>query len=278
VAGNIQSKSTGLLPVGRVFQGYLGGADLSPQVLGAGNVLLDSISIPAPVTLGTARSVDSYPGAFFLQGFIDELALAARQDPYDFQRSLLEPRRVPAHLPDRDVMVAKMLRWRNVLDAVVAHAEWKRTLGPGRGRGLSIFQHGETCTAAVCEVRLEADGILTVERVVFAADPGNVLNPLGAKAQIEGGIIFGLTSALYGRITVEKGRVVEGNFNAYRLMRMNEAPLIEVHLVPSGGFWGGLGEVGVPTMAPSLTNAIVNAGGPRIRNLPILSNNLARRA
>ena len=170
-------------------------------------------------------------------------------------------------------------------------AGWGKPLGVGRGRGIAIgsLPKGSapsgytavspqyTCMAVVAEVTLESVGNLKLDRIVTASDPGTVLNPEGYATQVEGGAVFGLTSALYGQITVRNGRVVEGNFDDYRMMRINEVPKVETHVTASGGFFGGIGELPVGLMAPSVGNALYAAGGPRIRSLPFMNHDLSPR-
>jgi len=200
------------------------------------------------------RSVGSSINAFVVESFMDELAAAAGVDPYHFRRELL------AHRPD---FVA-------VLDTIVAKSDWERPLPKGRGRGLAIHESFGTIVGEVAEVSVGARGEVKVERVVAGVDSGHVVNPLHVQMQIESGILYGLTAALFGEITVKDGRVEQGNFDTYRIARMADAPAIETHLVLSGDKkWGGIGEPGTPPIAPAVCNAIFAATGKRIRKLPI---------
>ena len=207
-----------------------------------------------PVSVGIWRSVGHSQNAFALESFIDEVALASGRDPLALRRSLLADR------PD-------FLR---VLDVLGEKAEWGRPMPEGSGQGLAIHEGMGTIVGQVVEVSIDADGKLDVERVVSAVDCGHAVNPLTIEEQIEGSIIFGLTAALYGRMTIEDGRAVQGNFDTYRMLTLAEAPRMETHLALSHGEkWGGIGEPGLPPLAPALCNAIARATGVRVRQLPI---------
>jgi isoquinoline 1-oxidoreductase subunit beta len=209
------------------------------------------------------RSVGSSINAFVVESFIDELAAAAGEDPYRFRRKLLA---------DRPDFLA-------VLDTIVQKSDWERPLPKGRARGLAIHESFGTIVGEVAEVAISAKGEVKVERVVAGVDCGHVVNPLHAQMQIESGILYGLTAALFGEITIKDGRVEQGNFDTYRIARMMDAPTIETHLVLSGGKkWGGLGEPGTPPIAPAVCNAIFAATGKRIRKLPIANVDLSGHA
>ncbi|HVH09903.1 MAG TPA: molybdopterin cofactor-binding domain-containing protein, partial [Gemmatimonadales bacterium] len=160
-------------------------------------------------------------------------------------------------------------RHRRVIEVAAEQAGWGAPLPPGRGRGIALAEWGPTVCAEVAEVVVERDGAVRVPRVVCAVDCGPVVNVGQVEAQMQGGIVFGLTAALYGEITLERGRVVQGNFDTYRMARMPEAPAVEVHIIPSTDRQGGAGEPGVPPIAPAVCNAIFAATGKRIRSLPI---------
>ncbi len=147
---------------------------------------------------------------------------------------------------------------------------------PGKGRGIALSEDFGSFAAMISEVSVGDDGSLKTERIICAVDCGQVINPDTVEAQIQSGIIYGLSAALYGRITVENGAVVEGNFDDSPVLRINETPKIEVHIVPSSEAPGGIGEVGTPGVAPSLLNAIFVATGKRLRSLPIDHNELRR--
>ena len=197
-------------------------------------------------------SVDHSQHAFFIESFIDELAVEADQDPFEFRAAMLAQR--PRHL--------------NVLKLAAEKANWDAIKGPNRGRGIALQESFGTIVAQVFDVTVE-DGKLHINRISCAADPGFAFNPNGFKAQMEGGVIFGLTAALYGDISIQKGAVKQSNFHDYRMLRMNEAPPIDTYIVTSEGPVGGGGEPGTPPAAPALTNAIFDATNIRIRQLPI---------
>jgi isoquinoline 1-oxidoreductase beta subunit len=202
------------------------------------------------------RSVGHSHTGFEVESFIDELAHAAGKDPYKFRRTLLLNH--PRH--------------RGVLDLAAEKSGWGSALPAGRGRGIAMFESYGSFVCQVAEVSVDAGGALRVHRVVCAVDCGLTVNPSIIEAQMQGGIVFGLTAALHGAITVHNGRVQQSNFDDYPLMRMDEMPIIEVHLVKSKEKPGGIGETAVPPAAPALTNAIFAATGKRIRRLPVDSS------
>jgi isoquinoline 1-oxidoreductase beta subunit len=196
--------------------------------------------------------VDHSQHGFFTESFIDEAANAAGKDPYEFRAELLQ--NSPRHLA--------------VLTRVAEEAQWTRPLPAGRGRGISLQESFGSLVAQVVEVTV-ADGQVAVDRVVAVIDPGLAVAPDGLAAQLESGIIYGLTAALHGEISIENGAVAESNFHDYKSVRMNEAPLIETHVINSGHDIGGAGEPGTPGIAPALANAVFDATGLRIRQLPL---------
>jgi isoquinoline 1-oxidoreductase beta subunit len=163
---------------------------------------------------------------------------------------------------------------RAALDLAAARAGWGQPLPPGVGRGVSVMFGFETYIAQVAEVAVAGDGQARVQRVVCAVDCGRTINPGTIRAQIEGGVIFGLTAALYGEITLDRGRVVQRNFDAYRMMRIDETPTIDVHIIESDAAPGGIGEPGASAIAPAVVNAIFAATGKRLRRLPIKPSDL----
>jgi isoquinoline 1-oxidoreductase beta subunit len=205
------------------------------------------------------RSVGPSHNVFVTESFMDELAAAAKQDPVSFRRALLD----------------KTPRAKAVLELAAEKAGWGKPLPKGVGRGVSVQHAFATYMAQVAEVEVAKDGAVRVRRVVCAVDCGTVVNPDIVRAQIQSGIIFGLTAALRGEITVKGGRVEQSNFHDYQMLRMNETPAIEVHIVKSSEAPGGMGEAGTSAAAPALTNAIFAATGKRIRKLPV-ANQAAR--
>ena len=212
------------------------------------------------IPVGFWRAPGGSVSGFITESLVDELAVAVEWDPYVFRRKLL----------------GGAPRLRNVLEVAAEKAEWGKPLPPGRFRGIAAVETIGSFIAQVAEVSVAADGKVRVHRVVCAVDCGWIINPDTIKAQIEGGTIYGLTAALYGEITIRNGQVVQKNFNDYAMLRMNEAPEIEVHIVPSTEPPGGIGEASVPVIAPAVTNAIFAATGKRIRRLPIRAADLRK--
>ena len=205
------------------------------------------------------RSVGPGHNIFVVESFVDELAHAAGQDPIAFRR---------AHL-------SKEARLLACLDLAAEKAGWGGALPARAGRGVACQNVFGSYVAAIVEAEVDADGEVAIRRVTAAVDCGTIINPDSVEAQIQGGLIFGLTAALYNEITIAKGRVQQSNFNNYRMMRINEAPAIEVHLVRNGEAPGGIGEPGTSIAGPALANALFAATGVRFRNLPIDRKQLA---
>ena len=203
---------------------------------------------------GFWRGVGVTHNTFVIESFIDELAAAAKQDPVAYRRALL----------------GKSARAKAVLDVAAREAGWGRPLPEGRGRGVSVLYSGwGSYLAAIAEASVSKAGEVRVHRVVCAVDCGTVVNPDTVKAQIEGGIIFGIGGALWGEVTLEKGRIQQSNFHDVRVLRINEAPAIAVHLVRNLEAPGGIGEPGTAVTAPAVANAVFAATGKRIRKLPL---------
>lgn len=209
------------------------------------------------VPWGFWRSVDHSLHAFFTESFIDELAAAAGRDPYEYRRDLLE------HEP----------RFRAVLDLAARKAGWGEPRGENRGRGIAIHRSFGTIVAEVVDVEI-VDGELSVPRVVCAVDAGYAIHPDGMAAQMESGVAYGMTAALYGEISIRGGAVAQSNFHDYPMLRMDKAPEVETHIIDSGAAIGGAGEPGTPPIAAALANAIFDATGIRIRELPLRHHDL----
>jgi len=212
------------------------------------------------VPWGIWRSVDHSQHAFFTESFIDEMADAAGRDCYEYRRDLL----------------ADAPRFRTVLDLAAQKAGWGNQLPQNFGRGISIHQSYGTIVSQVAEVAIRTCDP-RVRRVVCAVDAGFAIHPDGLVAQMESGIAYGLTAALHGEISIRDGAVAQSNFHDYPMLRMDEAPAIETYIINSGKSLGGAGEPGTPPIAPAVTNAIFNATGIRIRELPILKQDLSLR-
>ena len=222
------------------------------------NYLVDFAMRNTHVPVGVWRSVNHSQNAFFKESFIDEMAHAAGADPYLFRRKLLEKK--PRELA--------------VLDAAANRAGWDAPLPPGLFRGIAIHSSQSSICAQVVEAAVAIDGEVRVHRVVSAIDAGHVVNPLTVEMQTESAIVYGLTAALYGEISIKDGQVEQSNFDDYPMLRMAEMPRVETVIVTSGGFWGGVGETPVPPVAPALCNAIFSATGKRIRSLPLKNHDL----
>jgi isoquinoline 1-oxidoreductase beta subunit len=227
-----------------------GAADL---LYGIPNLQVDLHTPKIGVPVQWWRSVGHSHNGFAVEAFFDELAHAGGKDPYELRRTLL----------------ANQPRMRAVLDLVAEKANWGKPLPAGVGRGIATHFSFDSYVAQVAEVSVDKNGMVRVHRMVCAVDCGRVINPDSVKAQMEGGIIFGLTAALKDEITLEQGRVKQRNFHDYPMMRIHEAPKIEVYIVTSTENPTGVGEPGVPPVAPAVANAIFAATGKRVRRLPI---------
>ncbi len=206
------------------------------------------------------RSVGHSQNIFFIEGFIDEMAAAAKQDPFEFRRALLN----------------EQPRYKAVLEAAAQKAGWGKPAAPGVFRGIAVAQSFGTYVAEVAEVSVAADGTPKVHRVVAAVDCGMTVNPQTIARQIEGAIVYGLSAALYGKLDFDKGRLEQSNFHNYPVLRMSEMPKVEVHILPSQEKPGGIGEPGLPPIAPAVVNALFAATGKRLRSLPIDTSQLKR--
>jgi CO/xanthine dehydrogenase Mo-binding subunit len=230
------------------------------------NYLVEYVQAETPVPLGWMRSVYALQVAFALESFMDELAAAAGKDPLKYRLQVLAK--------DQDLSYFTTTwhtaRMRGVLQLASEKAGWDKPLPPGRYRGVACFGCFASYMAEIVEISMEKDEP-RVHRVVAVVDCGQVVNPSILEQQIQGGIVYGLANALRAKITIEKGRVVQGNFDDYAPLRMDESPAVEVYAVPSPEAPTGIGEPSVPPIAPALCNAIYAATKKRIRALPILS-------
>ena len=227
---------------------------------GIPNFFCDYVLAETGVPVGFWRSVGNSQNGYITECFMEELARAAGKDSFAFRRKLLE--NAPRH--------------RGVLELAAEKAGWGKPLPTGQTRGIAMVESFGSFVAEVAEVSFNKDsGEVKVHRVVCAVDCGRFVNPDIVAAQMESGIVYGLTAALKGQITIDKGRVEQGNFNDYKMLRLNEMPKVEVHIVPSSEAPGGCGEPGTPPIAPAVCNAIFAATGKPIRRLPIRKEDLA---
>ncbi|SPF36901.1 Aldehyde oxidase and xanthine dehydrogenase, molybdopterin binding protein [Candidatus Sulfotelmatobacter kueseliae] len=240
--------------------------DEAGPVYGISNYSIEYVMIETPVPLGWMRSVYALQAAFALESFIDELAVAAGKDPLEYRLHLLAK--------DQDLQFFTTTwhtaRMRGVLQTIAEKAGWDKPLPAGRYRGAACFGCFDSYMAEVVEISME-NGQPRVHRVVAVVDCGQVVNPSILEQQIQGGIVYALANALRARITIKNGGVVEGNFDDYAPLRMEETPAVEVYAVPSAEAPTGIGEPSVPPLAPALCNAIYAATKKRIRALPVLS-------
>ncbi len=247
----------GRAPAGSIDPAAVEGARNHPYDIP--NILVEWKEKDFGVPVGFSRSVGSSQNAFITESFIDELAHAAGKDPYEYRRALL----------------GKAKRHKTVLETAATKANWGAPLPAGRARGIAVaFSYG-SYAAHVAEVSVTPDGQLRVHKLVCAIDCGIAVNPDQVRAQMEGGAVYAMTG-LFDQITLEKGRVQQSNFHDYPMLRIAEAPVVETHIVDSGEAPGGLGEPGVPPVAPSICNAVFALTGKRIRTLPIRPEDLKK--
>jgi len=213
------------------------------------------VAAPTHVRYGAWRSVAHSQHGFFTESFIDELAAAANKDPLEFRRM---------HLPPDS-------RHRRVLDEAAQRAGWGTPLPAGHARGIALVESFGSVVAEVIEASVDASGLPRVHKVTAVVDCGFVVHPDTAAQQVQGGIIMGLSAALGEAITIRDGAVVQRSFPDYPILHMDQVPAIEIAFLESDGPLGGLGEVGLPPVAPALANAVHACTGRRIRSLPLRS-------
>jgi isoquinoline 1-oxidoreductase subunit beta len=250
-SGNPANVKDGLDP--QTMQGLINTAYRLP------NYRVISILKNTHVPLGPWRAPGHSQNVFFMESFVDEMAYAAGKDPVAFRRELL------AHRND----------FQQVIDLLVEKGDWGKPLPRGRGRGVAVHESYDSIVGMIAEVTVN-NGEVKVDRVVIACDCGTVVNPRGVETQLEGGMIYGLSAALFGEITIKNGRVEQGNFDTYPVVRLKDAPKTEVYISPTPGKrWGGIGEPGATMIQPAVTNAIYAATGKRLRSLPIRGQDLS---
>jgi isoquinoline 1-oxidoreductase subunit beta len=257
-----------------------GGTEIAGTGLPGGSVpnyFLQQSFLHTALRRGYWRAVDMNWNHFAVQSFIDEIAAATGKDPLELRRQLITATRKPSGEGDNEsdapVNTARLL---GVLNLAAEKAGWGKKLPPGSGQGIAGLYGFGSYVAHVAEVTVAKDGTLKIDRIVVAVDCGQVVNPDMLEAQVQGGVVFGLTSALYDEITVEKGEVQQSNFDNYPVIRIADAPRVEVHIIPSHEAPGGIGEPGVPSTAPAVANAIFAATRKRLRRLPFQTKELAQ--
>ena len=250
----------GAIPVAKYFMSTKAAADGGAvKEYGIENVRVEYINDNPGVPVGAWRSVANSQNAFVIESFMDEIAKASGKDPYEFRYELL----------------ANSPRHRGVLKLAAEKAGWGNKLSEGIFRGIAVHAFHDTPAAMVAEISVDQKSGVKVHRVVCAVDCGVVINPKIVEAQMTGGIAFGLTAALKGKVTIKEGRIQQSNFDNFPLLRMDEMPKVEVHVVASSHPPTGIGEVPVPPIAPAVTNAIASATGKRIRTIPVTADMLS---
>ncbi|HEY6256424.1 MAG TPA: molybdopterin cofactor-binding domain-containing protein [Xanthobacteraceae bacterium] len=249
-----QNLQNGMDPV--VFQGLSANAPDGAFGYNIPNVLIDHAMRNTHLTAGFWRGVNVNHNAIYTECFMDEIAKAVGQDPLAFRRKYLKPKNLA------------------VVNAAAEKAGWGTPPPQGVFRGLAQYHGYATYSAAVAEVSITNQGRVKIERIVVALDPGTAVNPAQIERQAAGSFVYGLSALLYGEITVKDGAVEQKNFDTYNLMRIAEMPKVEVILMPSGGFWGGIGEPTIAVAAPAVLNAIAAATGKRVRSVPLKSTDL----
>ncbi|UYN95472.1 MAG: xanthine dehydrogenase family protein molybdopterin-binding subunit [Enhydrobacter sp.] len=249
-----QNLRDGMDPV--VFQGVMASGVEAAYGYEVPNLLIDHAMRNPHVTAGFWRGVNTNQNAVYMECFMDELAEAAGKDPLEFRLKMLKP------------------KWAAVLKAACDKAGYGQPLPAGHYHGIAQVMGYGSYVAGVAEVSVSADGVLKIHKITAATNCGHVVNPAQVERQVAGSFAYGLSAALYGEITVKDGAVEQTNFDSYNLMRIDEMPKVETVLVPTGDFWGGVGEPTIAVAAPAVLNAIAKATGKRIRDLPLMHHEL----
>lgn len=253
-----QNLQNGMDPV--QFQGFAASGVEAAYGYTVPNLLIDHAMRNPHVTPGFWRGVNTNQNAVYMECFMDELAEAAGKDPLEFRMKMLKP------------------KWAAVLKAACDKAGYGKPLPAGHFHGIAQIMGYGSYVAGVSEVSVSPDGVLKVHKITAATDCGHVVNPAQIERQVAGSFVYGLSAAFYGEITVKDGAVEQTNFDSYNVMRMDEMPKVETVLVPSGDFWGGVGEPTIAVAAPSVLNAIYKATGKRVRDLPLMHQELKKGA
>ncbi len=251
-------RSLGVNPVASGIEPFaVEGLSNNPYAIA--NTRVDCVLKNTHIPVSFWRSVGASQNAFAIESFVDELALAGGKDPYQFRRTLL----------------AGHADWLKVLDTAAEKGDWGKPLPAGHARGIAIHECYGSIVSEVVEISMRQPGQVKVEKVTVAVDCGHAVNPLSVAEQMEGGVIYALSATLYGKISVRDGMVEQGNFDTYQMVRMAQAPKIDVHFaLTGGGKWGGAGEPGAAPLAAALCNAIATLTGKRIRSLPLMDHDL----
>jgi isoquinoline 1-oxidoreductase beta subunit len=253
-----QNLQNGMDPV--VFQGFAASGVEAAYGYNVPNLLIDHAMRNPHITPGFWRGVNTNQNAVYMECFMDELAEAAGQDPLAFRLKMLKPKNAA------------------VLKATADKAGYGKPLPAGHFHGISQIMGYGSYVAGVAEVSVSPDGALKIHKITAGTDPGHAVNPAQIERQVAGSFVYGLSAALYGEITVKDGAIEQTNFDSYNVMRMAEMPRVETTLVPSGGFWGGVGEPTIAVAAPAVLNAIYKATGKRVRDLPLMHHELKKGA
>ncbi|HLG46355.1 MAG TPA: molybdopterin cofactor-binding domain-containing protein [Reyranella sp.] len=253
-----QNLQNGMDPA--TFQGFANGGAEAAFGYTVPNLLIDHAMRNPHLTPGFWRGVNTNQNAVYMECFMDELAEAAGQDPLAFRLKMLKP------------------KYAAVLKAACDKAGYGKPLPDGHFHGIAQIMGYGSYVAGVAEVSVSADGVLKIHKITAATNPGHVVNPAQVERQVAGSFVYGLSAALYGEITLKDGAVEQTNFDSYNVMHMDEMPKVEAVQVPSGDFWGGVGEPTIAVAAPSVLNAIHKATGKRVRILPLMNQDLKKGA